>query len=251
MARYAGRLAYEGTAYCGFQRQRVELPSVQASVEAALAEVIGKNIAITGAGRTDTGVHASGQVIGFDAEWQHTAEELLKALNIKLPRDIALQSLREVVADFHPRYDALSRTYLYRLYITPTRDPLRERFAWYRTQTLDVDAMQAALQKLLGEHDFATFGQPPKVTNENTIRRMSVARLEQVGDELQITLTANAFLKRMVRSIVGTLIKVGRGKMSVAEFQAALAAANRSKSGPSAPPHGLTLTHVAYATYQF
>lgn len=253
MVCYAGRLAYEGTAYCGFQRQRVELPSIQATVEVALADVMGENIPIIGAGRTDTGVHASGQVIGFDAGagWQHTAEELLKALNIKLPRDIALQSLGEVAADFHPRYAALSRTYLYRIYLMSTRDPLRERFAWHRTNALDVEAMQAALNTLLGEHDFATFGQPPKATSENTIRHMSVARMEPVGDELHITLTANAFLKRMVRSIVGTLIKVGRSKMSVAEFQAAFAAADRSKAGPSAPPHGLTLTHVAYANYQF
>jgi tRNA pseudouridine38-40 synthase len=243
-------LAYDGTLYCGFQRQRAELTSIQATVEQALTEVIGEQITIAGAGRTDTGVHASGQVIAFDIVlWKHTTEALLKAINIHLPSDIALQSLREVAADFHPRYDALSRTYLYRLYISPTRDPLRERYVWHRHKPLNVEAMQEAIQQLRGEHNFATFGQPPK--GENTVRVMTLTQIEAVRDELHVTLTANAFLKRMVRSIVGTLIEVGRGKMNVAEFTAAFRSANRKMAGTSAPPHGLTLTHVVYNDYQF
>lgn len=247
--RLAGRLAYDGTLYCGFQRQRAELPSIQATIEQALTQVTGEQIPIIGAGRTDTGVHASGQVIAFDVTWKHTTEELLKAINIHLPNDIALQSLREVAESFHPRYAALSRTYLYRLYISPTRDPLRERYAWHRQLPLKVEAMQEAIQLLYGEHDFATFGTPPK--GENTVRVMTWTQIEVVRDELHVTLTANAFLKRMVRSIVGTLVEVGRGKMNVAEFTAAFRSANRKMAGTSAPPHGLTLTHVVYNDYQF
>ncbi|MBZ0317765.1 MAG: tRNA pseudouridine(38-40) synthase TruA [Anaerolineae bacterium] len=247
--RLAGRLAYDGTLYCGFQRQRAELPSIQATVEQALTQVIDEKITITGAGRTDTGVHASGQVIAFDVAWKHTAEELLKAINIHLPNDIALQSLREVAESFHPRYAALSRTYLYRLYISPTRDPLRERYAWHRHLPLNIEAMLEAIQLLRGEHNFATFGTPPK--GENTVRVMTLTQIEAVRDELHVMLTANAFLKRMVRSIVGTLVEVGRGKMNVAEFTAAFRSANRKMAGTSAPPHGLTLTHVVYNDYQF
>ncbi len=247
--RLAGRLAYDGTLYCGFQRQRAELPSIQATVEQALTQVMDEKITIIGAGRTDTGVHASGQVIAFDVAWKHTAEELLKAINIHLPNDIALQSLREVAESFHPRYAALNRTYLYRLYISPTRDPLRERYAWHRQLPLNVEAMQEAIQLLRGEHDFATFGMPPK--GENTVRVMTLTQIEAVRDELHVTLTANAFLKRMVRSIVGTLVEVGRGKMNVAEFTVAFRSANRKMAGTSAPPHGLTLTHVVYNNYQF
>ncbi len=248
--RLAGRLAYDGTLYCGFQRQRADLISIQAAVEQALTQVIGENITITGAGRTDTGVHASGQVIAFDVIWKHTTEELLKAINVHLPSDIALQSLREVVGSFHPRYDALSRTYLYRLYISPTRDPLRERYVWHQQLPLQLEAMQDAIHLLRGEHDFATFGQPPK-KGETTVRVMNLTQIEAMGDELHITLTANAFLKRMVRSIVGTLVEVGRGKMNVAAFAAAFRSANRQAAGTSAPPHGLTLTHVVYKDYQF
>ncbi|MBI5928462.1 MAG: tRNA pseudouridine(38-40) synthase TruA [Chloroflexi bacterium] len=249
MARLAGRLAYDGTLYCGFQRQRAGLASVQVTVENALSQVTSEIISLMGAGRTDTGVHASGQVIAFDATWKHSTEELLKAINIHLPSDIALQSLMEVAASFHPRFDALSRTYLYRLYISPTRDPLRERYVWHRQLPLNLEAMQEAIQLLRGEHDFATFGKPPK--GENTVRVMTTAQIEAMGDELHVTLTANAFLKRMVRSIVGTLVEVGRGKMNVAEFAAAFRLADRKKAGTSAPPHGLTLTHVVYNDYRF
>lgn len=247
--RFAGRLAYDGTRYYGFQRQGDVLVSVQATLEEALTQITGEPVETIGAGRTDTGVHASGQVIAFDAVWNHTAEELLRAININLPRDIALQSLREVAEGFHPRYAALSRTYLYRLYISPTRDPLRERYTWHHILPLDWEAMQAALYHLHGEHDFATFGQPPK--GNNTIRVMYGAHIATAGDEILITLTANAFLKRMVRSIIGTLVEVGRGNMNVAEFEAAFRSADRKQAGTSAPPHGLTLMHVVYRDYQF
>jgi tRNA pseudouridine38-40 synthase len=213
-------------------------------VENALAQIAGTPVSCRGAGRTDTGVHATGQVIAWDMNWAHPPRQLLKAINHYLPPEIALQSIGVVDTNFHPRHDAVSRTYLYRIYIAPARDPLRDAFVWQREHPLDVRNMQTALQQLVGVHDFATFGQPTVGTV--TIRHMLNVMLHENGDELHITLCANGFLKRMVRSIVGTLVEVGRNKMSLREFEAAFKAADRRLSGPSAPPRGLVLTTVTY-----
>lgn len=222
------------------------VPTVQGVVEDALQAVAGAPVCITGAGRTDAGVHASGQVIAWDMDWRHTPMQLLKATNHYLPTDVALQQIQIAPSQFHPRHDAISRTYLYRIVIAPVRDPLRDAFVWQRERALDVDLMRAALQKLLGVHDFATFGQPTVGTV--TVRHMLAVQLVESGDELRIWLRANAFLKRMVRSIVGTVVEVGRNKISLREFETAFAAADRSLSGPSAPPRGLVLTTVNYRT---
>ncbi len=176
--------------------------------------------------------------------WRHPTENLHRAINSHLPPDIALQTIGIATAKFHPRFDARSRTYLYRIYIAPARDPLRDRFAWHRYGTLNRAVMSLAAQMLLGEHDFATFGQPPQGTN--TMRHVTTLTVDRMDDELHITTTANAFLQRMVRSIVGTLVDVGRGKMSLEEFEMAFRATDRARSGPSAPPHGLILTVVDY-----
>lgn len=242
--RYAARLAYHGAAYYGFQRQVADQPTVQATVEDALAAISGQAVTITGAGRTDSGVHASGQVIAFALDWDHGPHTLRRAANAHLPPDVALQRVIQAPDDFHPRFDARRRTYLYRLLTAPVRDPLRRDRVWHWRQSLDVTAMQAAAAQLVGEHDFATFGQAPQ--GDNTVRHIYVATLAAAGDELHFTVTANAFLQRMVRSIVGTLVDVGRGKMTVAAFGAALQAAQRSRAGPSAPPQGLVLTRVLY-----
>lgn len=206
-------------------------------------------ILIVGAGRTDTGVHASGQVIAWDMDWSHEADALMRAVNSHLPTDIAIQAIQIVDEGFHPRYDAESRTYLYRLYTAPTRDPLRDQLMWRWHLQLDTELMTAALQLLVGVHDFATFGQPTQ--GDVTIREMLAVSLACIDDEIHITLTANGFLQRMVRSIVGTLTDVGRGKMSLAAFNAAFYAADRSRSGAAAPPHGLVFQHVSYRTLAF
>lgn len=244
MQRYACRLAYDGTAYHGFQRQVDDQPTVQKAVEDALSNLMKQPCIIRGAGRTDSGVHASGQVIAFDLNWQHSPQQLLKAVNANLPPDVALHGIRLATDDFHPRYDARSRMYLYRILRAPARDPLRRNQAWYWPRTLDVPAMQTCASLLIGTQDFATFGTPPQ--GNNTVRTIWDVRFEPVRDELYFFITANAFLKRMVRSIVGTLVDVGRGKMSGEAFQLALDAGERSKSGRSAPPQGLTLTRVIY-----
>lgn len=242
-------MAYFGANYWGFQRQANNAPTIQSHVETAIGNVAQHPIICLAAGRTDTGVHASGQVIAWDMTWSHPTSALMRAINSHLPPDIALQAIVAVDEGFHPRYDAVSRTYLYRLYIAPARDPLRDHLMWHWQQALDTAIMRHALNMLIGTHDFATFGQPTQ--GDVTIRHMVTTALATVGDEIHITLTANGFLQRMVRSIVGTLVDVGRGKMGLADFETAFLAADRTRSGPSAPPHGLVLTHVTYRTLAF
>ena len=244
MNRYRAVLAYDGTAYHGFQRQVGQTPTIQGRVESALQQVTGQSVTVIGAGRTDAGVHASGQVIAFDVNWRHEASDLLRALNANLPDDIALQEIAVAAAGFHPRFSARSRTYVYRFYQRRVRNPLWDRYAWQIGTPLDIAAMRRAAALLIGERDFATFGQPPQ--GENTVRRVMRSALARDGDLHNYTITANAFLQRMVRSIVGTLVEVGRGAMQLDDFEAAVSAADRSLAGPTAPPHGLTLVAVVY-----
>jgi tRNA pseudouridine38-40 synthase len=177
-------------------------------------------------------------------DWLHPIANLQKAVNSYLPSDIALQAICSTDDAFHPRFSAQSRTYRYKIVIAPARDPLRSRFMWQRKHLLAVDEMTEAAQMLIGTHNFATFGQPPQGTN--TIRHVMRSDIRAIGDEIWFTITANAFLQRMVRSIVGTLVEVGRGKLSVEAFNSAFSATDRAKSGPSAPAQGLTLINVAY-----
>jgi tRNA pseudouridine38-40 synthase len=246
MRRFRATLAYDGTAYFGFQRQAGDTPTIQGELEKALRRIAGQTIAVIGAGRTDTGVHASGQVIAFTLDWRHPTGDLLQALNANLPTDIALQDIAEAPAEFHPRFSASSRTYVYRFYRRRIRNPLWDRHAWQIMAPLDCVVMQQAAALLVGEHDFATFGQPTQGTS--TVRRVMQSDLTggQESDLWHYTITANAFLQRMVRSIMGTLVEVGRGAMTIEAFEAAFTAADRSRSGPSAPPNGLTLVAVEY-----
>lgn len=254
-SRYRAILSYDGTAYQGFQRQAGETPTIQGAVENALNRVTGQSITIIGAGRTDAGVHASGQVIAFDVNWRHQSGDLLRALNANLPKDIALTSLTVAEAGFHPRFDATSRRYEYRFYQRRIRNPLWDRTQWQIMTPLDFAAMEQAAALLVGEHDFSTFGQPTqlggspvrRVVDSTLVVTQSLTGEQPDGIPLACySITANAFLQRMVRSIVGTLVAVGHGAMTVETFAAALYAADRQQAGATAPPNGLTLVHVAY-----
>ena len=236
-------IAYDGTDYGGFQRQ-TNAPSVQAVLEAALVQVTQEAVTVSAAGRTDAGVHAAGQVIAFDTAWQHGLDDLQRALNAVLPADIAVLEVAEAAPDFHPRYDARSRRYRYTIYNAPVRWPLARRYSLHVPKPLNVPALQQAAQCLVGEHDFAAFGQPPQ--GESTVRRVLAAEWGGEPPWLTFDIEANAFLYRMVRSIVGTMLMVGRGEMSVEEFAAVLASCDRSRAGPTAPPHGLCLMEVKY-----
>lgn len=242
--RYRAVIAYDGTDFEGFQRQK-ESRTVQGELEEALAQMAGRHVGVLGAGRTDTGVHASGQVIAFDLDWRHDIGTLRTALNAHLPPDIAVKAVDDATPDFHPRFDASSRTYLYRLYVADVRDPLRRAQAWHLTTPLDVAAMREASKGLIGTHDFTSFGSPPK--GDNPVRTVLIARWDDVGDEQHFMIQANAFLYRMVRRIVGTLVAVGQGRVTPDGFRGILAARDRGQAASPAPAHGLTLVRVSYS----
>lgn len=243
--RYRAVIAYDGTGYQGFQRQVGDTPTIQGTVESALERITRQRVTVKGAGRTDSGVHATGQVIAFDLAWAHSTHDLWRALNATLPDSIAVQSLEETDPAFHPRFDARSRAYEYTLYTAPVRQPLLSRYAWFvlDRKPLNLDVMQQAAARLVGEHDFATFGRPPQ--GENTVREVLRSEFTP-GPVLRYHIEANAFLYRMVRRIVAALVRVGSGDLVFDEFVTVFEAADGSWPGDTAPAHGLCLTKVTY-----
>lgn len=237
-------MAYDGTRYCGFQRQVPTQPTIQGEIERALEKVAAETIAITGAGRTDSGVHARGQIISFELAWRHDEQTLLRAINAYLPYDIALVSLSRAAPDFHPRFDARRRAYQYYIYNRPVRNPLHRLYSWHVKRPLDLEAMNAAAAHLPGSHDFATFGQPTQ--GESTVRRIFRAKWREHSKFVVFDIEGNAFLYRMVRSLVGSLCAVGRRDWTVDEFVAAFRAVDRSLAATTAPAHGLVLVSVSY-----
>jgi tRNA pseudouridine38-40 synthase len=245
VGRYRAVVEYDGTDLLGFQRQATGR-TVQGELETALTRIGWQGRSIAGAGRTDSGVHASGQVVAFDLAWAHGPEALLRALNANLPSEVAVKAVEACAPDFHPRFSARARRYRYTLYNQPGRSPLAARYSWQVWPALDLAAMQAASQALLGRHDFATFGADPD-QGTNTVRTVSVAEWHsEPGGWFRFEIQAEAFLFRMVRSLVGALRRVGHGELSVAEFAALLAAADRAQCPPPAPPGGLCLIAVLY-----
>lgn len=242
--RYRATVEYDGTDFFGFQVQ-ARGRTVQGELEGAIERVSQQRARVLGAGRTDTGVHASGQVIAFELSWKHTTEELHRALNAVLPVDIALSELTTTDYTFHPRFDAIRRQYRYTVLNRPVRSPLWARRAHHVSMPLDVEAMRQAGRKFIGRHDFAAFGKPTQ--GNNTVRHLMQAELFVEGTILTFEITANAFLYRMVRNIVGTLLRVGRGELTPAEITHLLASGDRAAAGPPAPARGLCLVKVDYA----
>ena len=236
-------VAYDGTAYSGFQRQANAL-SVQEAIEQALCQISGEQNRVLAAGRTDAGVHATGQVIAFDTAWRHGSSDLQRALNAVLPADVVVREVEETLARFHPRFDAVSRRYRYTIYNSSVRCPLARLYSLLVSTPLDVPAMQAAAECLIGEHDFAAFGQPTQ--GDSTTRRVLAAEWRAEGPWLMFDIEANAFLYRMVRSIVGTMLKVGGGRSDAVQFETVLRSCDRSQAGPVVPPQGLCLIAVRY-----
>ncbi|MBN1231425.1 MAG: tRNA pseudouridine(38-40) synthase TruA [Anaerolineales bacterium] len=261
MARYKVILAYDGTEFLGFQRQKKSssqglIRTVQGEVEKALQKVGWQGDSILSAGRTDTGVHASGQVIAFDMEWNHSVEALRNALNSAFPSDIAAKHIQLAAESFHPRYDALQRKYEYRLLCQPYPDPLRERYAWRVWPTVDPIRMNTAAVDLIGDHDFAAFGRPLKPEG-STIRRVISAEWvvdasEQTtdGEAYRFLFTANAFLYHMVRRTVQLLVLIGQGREYPDQVLTHLNAPGSSDEvrmiQGMAPPQGLRLSEVVY-----
>ncbi len=244
MARYQIILAYDGTQLAGSQRQGTTR-TAQSELEGALSRLGWQGRSVLLAGRTDSGVHASGQVAAFDLEWKHPLDELVRALNSNLPPDVAVQSAEQVRDDFHPRFDATSRRYRYRLFCQPVRDPLRERYAWRLWPQLDFDALSRAAVLFLGTHDFAAFGTPPR-PGSSTQRTVTKSEWQQQGDELFFEVQANAFLYRMVRRMVFIQVVVGQGKIKAESIADLLAGMQRVIPAGLAPANGLTLVEVTY-----
>jgi tRNA pseudouridine38-40 synthase len=242
---YYALVEYDGTDYYGFQRQRENQPTIQGKIEQVLTQLAGNPIQILAAGRTDSGVHAMGQVITFTIEdWRHGTEALQRAINANLPTTIAILKLLELASPLHPRYDARRRAYEYLICRTPVRRPMQRLYSWHVPQPLDVSEMNRAAASLIGVHNFATFGQPPQ--GDNCVRELFAATWQQRDERLAFFIEANAFLYRMVRSIVGSLKLVGEASWTVEDFVAAFQARDRSRSGMAAPPQGLYLVSVTY-----
>jgi tRNA pseudouridine38-40 synthase len=251
-------LAYDGTDFVGWQRQASGI-SVQGLLENALRELDGRDVAVAGAGRTDAGAHALGQVAGFSLERAIAADAVLRALNARLPDSVRVLAAQEANDTFHPRFDARAKRYRYRIWNGPVGSPFERRYAWHIHEPLDVDAMAAAARMVEGRHDFAAFqasGGATKTT-ERTILESAIVR-SAIGDRSAITRSAIAdslvtydvsgtgFLRHMVRAIAGTLVEIGRGRQRPEWMAEVIASADRGAAGPTAPAHGLFLVAVDY-----
>lgn len=242
--RIAACVEYQGGAYSGWQAQK-DAPSVQVEVESALAFVADHPVRVVCAGRTDSGVHALGQVIHFDTDANRPDRAWIFGGNTKLPPDISLQWAQSVHQDFHARRDAIRREYRYLIWNHPARSALFGARAAHCRHPLDVHAMEAAGQHLLGENDFSAF-RAAGCQSSTPWRRLEALTVRRQGNFLEIRIVANAFVHHMVRNIVGTLIMIGRGEQSVDWSQRLLMAGDRTKAGPTAPACGLYMWQVEY-----
>ena len=242
--RVALGIEYDGTSYNGWQRQKTGL-GVQQRVEEALEVVANHPVEVVCAGRTDTGVHASGQVVHFDTRSQRSERGWLLGANTNLPDDVNVSWVAPVSDDFHARFSAVSRSYRYRILNRLQRSALHRHRAWWVYEPLHAESMHAAAQRLLGEHDFSAF-RAAGCQASTAIRTISHISVSRSGDWLTLDVTANAFLQHMVRNITGTLATVGLGEQGEAWVTEVLESRDRKAGGIAAPPHGLTLVGVGY-----
>lgn len=238
------RVAYDGTRYVGWQVQPV-LPTVQGALQEALAVLEKRTVTIYGAGRTDAGVHAVGQVASFRTSSRIPTEGYLKGLNSHLPHDIAVQETREMPADFHARFSARGKHYRYAMWNHPVRHPLAARTAWHVRHPLDLEAMNRAGAFLVGEHDFEAF-RSAECDREHAIRTLSRVEACREGDRVLLHVVGTAFLRHMVRILAGTLMAVGIGKRPPEWVAEVRDARDRRLAGVTAPPWGLCLLRVFY-----
>lgn len=242
--RYRLWVQYEGTGFAGWQLQP-RGRTVQGELERALVSLTGQAVKVLAAGRTDAGVHASGQVVSFCLDRAWAPEVLARALNALTEDDVAVVSADVVPEDFHPRKWALSRTYTYRIWNDRVASPFWRRYAWHVAPPLDVAAMQNAAAEICGEHDFSAF-RASGCEAAHPVRRVLDSAVHSEGKLIVYRIEANGFLRHMVRNIVGTLVEVGLGKRAPVDIRRLLAARDRKLAGPTAPAHGLCLTAVRY-----
>lgn len=245
MELYQVTLAYDGTDFKGYQRQ-TDARTVQGELEQALSKLGWKEHAILSAGRTDTGVHAEGQVIAFRLDWQHTSGELHRALNDLLPADISAMSVQSAQEDFHPRFDAIQRRYRYQIYFSRVVDPLRDRYFWRVWPKPKRELLEKAGRLFIGTHDLKRFGKPPdeKTPTVRTIHSIQWEWLDE-GESVFFNIKAKAFLYHMVRRIVHVLIRVGQDRISMQDLEESI---NNKIDLPAgiAPANGLFLERIIY-----
>jgi tRNA pseudouridine38-40 synthase len=238
-------IEYDGTGYHGWQRQKTDR-SIQGEIETALFTMTGQKVTVIGSGRTDAGVHALAQVASFRCDTHLTADIFKKGLNSLLDADVVICDCRQAAGDFHARYDAKWKTYQYRIINSELPVAIGRQYAWHIRRPLDVTAMRRALPYIIGEHDFTSFegaGSP----QSSSVRHVMRAEIFQSPDSrIFFDITANGFLKHMVRNIMGTLVSIGLGKHAPEDMAQVLEAKDRSRAGATAPPQGLFLVSVAY-----
>lgn len=237
-------VAYDGTAYHGWQIQNNGI-SVQQVLNETISEFFGQEIKVVGASRTDTGVHAQGNVAAFDVDTKMPAEKIAYALNRSLPDDIVIIGSSEAPADFHPRFHKGRKTYEYRILNRTFPDPVRRHYSLFYHYPLDEKKMNEAAQYLVGEHDFTTFSSIHS-QSATFVRTIYVCEVRRMGDEILLHIEGNGFLYNMVRIITGTLLEVGGGRMEPSYVGEILEKKDRALAGPTAPPEGLTLIGIEY-----
>ena len=237
-------MAYEGTNYCGWQIQPNGI-TIEQVLNETLSSLLGEEITVTGASRTDAGVHSLGNVAVFETHTKMPAEKISFALNQRLPEDIVVQESCQVPEDFHPRFSKSRKTYEYRILNCRFRQPLERRTSYFYHYPLDVSAMQKAAAYLVGEHDFTSFASVPAQTN-TYVRMIYALDVVREGDMIRIRVQGNGFLYNMVRIIAGTLIQVGAGIKKPEDMESILAGKDRELAGPTAPAHGLTMIGLEY-----
>ena len=247
-------ISYDGTRFVGWQRQ-AEGVSIQGLLEEALARFEGAPVAVHGAGRTDAGVHALGQVASVQLSSAHPTDVVTRGLNACLPQEVRVIGVQEAAENFHARFSARSKTYRYLLHNAPTASPFDRAFVWHVPETLDLNAMRTAAAALVGRHDFAAFESAGGGTTESvrTITRSELAANifsgwddQSRGTLLAYEVSGDGFLRHMVRAIVGTLVEIGRGRRPSASMASLLESGSRAAAGATAPPQGLFLVRVEY-----
>jgi tRNA pseudouridine38-40 synthase len=237
-------VGYRGTRYHGWQIQP-DVMTVQGTLEAALKTIANETVRVHASGRTDTGVHALGQVVHFDTTSSIPAPSLLRGLNSLLPADLVVKRARDVPTDFHARYSARRKTYAYVVHNHPLRPAFHMSYVWHVAQPLRLAAMQTAAQALIGQHDFSAF-RAASCTARSPVRSLMRLTVKRRGKRILFLLTADGFLQHMVRNIVGTLVQIGRGQIDAEAMPAILQSRQRHMAGPTAPPQGLYLVRVMY-----
>jgi len=240
-------LAYDGTDFAGWQFQPGQR-TLQDTLEQTLLKITGQFSRVFASGRTDAGVHALAQVVSFETESALSAEILQRALNAELPHDMAAAMVEEAPSGFNARRDAKRKRYRYQICDDPVRDVFRRRYAWQLFNRLDVPAMQRATEALVGKHDFASFetAGSERETTERTVFELMVTRIKEPDHLIEIEIEADGFLYNMVRNVVGTLVEVGQERQRESWVAEVLAARDRRRAGPTAPPQGLCLVRVQY-----